>query len=405
MFIKLAWKNIWRNKKRTAIVSTSVFFGVILASVSRSGQIGSFDYMIHSIAKIHLGFLQVQDSSYWENRSLDNSYILSQTKLDSIASLKYVTALSPRIDAYALVSKDSIAQVALINGVNPEDENKVTQLKNRLVKGQYLEKSDSGALVGSGIIKKLELQIGDSLLVYGVGYHGQTAAALLPIQGILDFPIKKMNKSMIYISLDNARHIFSMPDRMTSLPIMIDEIYHINPIVAMLKPLLSPELTVLTWEELMPEIKQMISMKTGSSYIMIGILYMVIAFGLFGVIMMMALEREKEWGILNALGMKKIHMIIVSGFESIFITILGTIAGITGAFPIAWYLHRNPIRVTNEEIAKSWEQLGLEPVYTFSDNPEIFLYQALIVFIIALVCLSYPILFLGRLDIINAMKK
>ncbi len=405
MFLKLAWKNIWRNKKRTAIVMTSIFFGVILASISRSGQIGSFDYMIHSIAKMHLGFLQVQDESYWENRSLDNSFVFEDTKLDSLASLKHITSISPRIDAYALVSKDSLTQVSLIYGINPENEDRVTHLKNRIIAGNYLNVADKGALVGSGIMEKLKLQIGDSLLIFGVGYHGQTAAALLPIRGIVKFPVKKMNKSVIYISMDNARHIFSMPSRMTSLVIMIDEIYNLNPTVAAIKPLLSNGQTVLTWEELMPEIKQMISMKTGSSFIMIGILYMVIGFGLFGVIMMMTMEREKEWGILNTLGMKKIHMIIVSGYESILIAILGTIIGIAGAYPIAWYLHRNPIRVVNKEIAKSWEQLGLEPVYTFSDNPEVFLYQALIVFIMALVCLGYPVLFLGRLDIVKAMRK
>ena len=131
---------------------------------------------------------------------------------------------------------------------------------------------------------------------------------------------------------------------------------------------------------------------------------MVIGFGIFGVIMMMTMEREKEYGILNGLGMGKYKMAAVSIAENFFIVLIGVATGLACAFFILSFLAANPIPLTGN-IAKSWEQMGVEAIMTFSKNPAIFIYQAVIVFIIASVCSLYPLLFLSRLKIVDALKK
>lgn len=404
MLFKLAWKNIWRNKKRTLIVAGSVFFAVILACTWRSGQIGSFDYMIHSIAKMHLGFLQIQHRDYQENRSLDDSFIMDEKKLADLGQLPHITSLSPRIESFALISKDTLTKVAQIIGIDPEAENMLSNLSAKMQDGIYLDNKSKGALIGSSLARNLKLNLGDTLFIYGMGFHGQTAATLLPIQGILHFSIENLNRQMVYINQAEAAQLFSMDNRFTSVAVMIDKLVNLEMVSESISKQLSTEQVVKTWDELMPEIKQTITIKTSSNYILIAILYIVIAFGIFGVIMMMTVEREKEFGVLHALGMKKRKMIFTTILESLFIASLGAIAGILGALPIILTLAANPIRITGE-LAKSWDQMGIEPIMTFSAAPGIFLYQALIVFIITMICVIYPALFLSKLDIVKALKK
>lgn len=160
----------------------------------------------------------------------------------------------------------------------------------------------------------------------------------------------------------------------------------------------------MSWDEMIPEMKQTIAFDNASGLIMLGILYMVIGFGVFGVIMMMTAEREKEFGILNSVGMQKKRLMLVSFLESIMVAMLGLIAGLLGSWPITWYLSHNPIPISGNSAA-TYEQLGIEPIMSFSNQPDIFAAQALLVFVIALVCALYPLFFIHNMKPVNALRK
>ncbi|MCB0282171.1 MAG: ABC transporter permease [Calditrichaeota bacterium] len=404
MYFKLAWKNIWRNKKRTVIVSASVFFAVILACVMRSAQLGSYSYMIDSAAKMQTGYLQIQGEKFWENRSLDESIQLTSGFQDSLQKINHITSLTPRLEAFALLSKDSITKVSPVIGIDPQKEHNMTELDKKLVSGQYLQSGDQGIIIASGLAKRLKAVLGDSIVLYGSGFHGQIAAAELKITGIVELPLPQMNEAMAFIDLPNAQYIYAAPGRITSLSIMIDNIRNLETVNDAVHGMLTNKLTVMTWDEMMPDLVQSIEMDNASGLIMIGILYMVIAFGVFGTIMMMTAEREKEFGILNSIGMKKQRMIFVSLIESVMISLIGVVFGVLGSIPITAYLKANPI-VLSGDSAAAWESLGIEPIMTFSVNPDIYFWQSIIVFVIALFCALYPLLFIGHLKPIQAMRR
>jgi ABC-type lipoprotein release transport system permease subunit len=404
MFLKLAWKNIWRNKKRTIIVSASVFFAVILAVVMRSAQLGSYAYMIESSAKMQTGYLQIQGKGFWENRSLDKSIILKDAFVDSISAIKGITSLTPRLETYALLSNDSTTKVSAIIGINPKKEHIMTGLRDKLIKGSFLTTGSKGLLLAAGLAKRLKAALGDTLVLYGSGYHGQIAAALLPVEGILELPLPQLNNGIAFISISNAQFIYSAPGRITSLSIMLSNIKALDNVQSTINARLDNKLTLMSWDEMMPELLQSIEMDNASGLIMISILYMVIAFGVFGTIMMMTAEREKEFGILNSVGMKKTKMMIVSTIEGIMISFIGVIIGVILSIPITMYFKQNPIWLTGES-AKAWVSLGIEPIMPFSTDPDIYFWQSMVVFFIALICIIYPLLFIGRLEPVTALRK
>jgi len=397
MYLSLSWRNIWRNKKRTIIVAASVFFAVILAAIMRSSQIGSYTYMIHSSAKLFTGYLQIQGTDYWEKRSLDESIELNPDMYQMLESIEYVTSFTSRVEAFALISHDSITKVSQVLGIDPEMENNMTDIEDRLIRGEYLSPDSDQLLVGSGLADMLGADIGDSLVVYGQGYHGQIAAAILPISGILKLPFKAMDNAMVMMAISRAQEVFSCPGRVTSIPVMIDNNLHIDDVLEGIKSNLSPGQVVMSWEEMMPELLQNIEVDNVSGIIMLAILYVVIAFGVFGTVMMMVSERSRELAILISVGMRKRRLVVVMAIETFLISFLGVILGIVGSIPIIAYLLHNPIKLTGEA-AELWEQLSIEPILTFSAQPSIFISQALVVFLIALVTMVYPILYIRRMD-------
>jgi len=278
----------------------------------------------------------------------------------------------------------------------------MTGLRSRIVAGEYLTRDAGGLLIGQGLAEVLNAGVGDSLVLYGQGYHGQIAAARLPISGILKLPFPSMNNSLVYLSLPNAQNVFSAYGRITSLAIMVDNIRHLTAVENMIAAQLKNKYTIMTWDEMMPDLVQNIELDNASGIIMLIILYIVIAFGVFGTVMMMTSERVKEFGILISVGMKKLKLIWVTTIETIFISFLGVVFGFLGSIPLIYYLHYNPIYFTGEA-AKAYETLGIEPIMNFSTDPGIFFSQSLVVLIIALTTALYPLFFVSRLKPVKAI--
>jgi len=404
MYFSLSWRNIWRNKKRTIIVAASVFFAVILSAIMRSAQLGSYSYMIHSSAKLFTGYLQVQGAGYWENRSLDRSIKIEKNQMQQIENIPNVTKIAARLEAFALVSYDSDTKVSAVIGVEPELENKMTGLKSKLVEGDYLNQDSQGLLIAEGLAEILNANIGDSLIILGQGYHGQTAAANLPIIGKVKLPFESMNNAMVFLALPKAQEVFSCDDRITSLPVLIDNINHLDAVHSSVREIIGENYNIMMWNEMMPDLEQNIEVDNASGIIMMGILYIVIGFGVFGTVMMMVSERAKEFGILVSVGMRKSKLIMVTAIETILVSFLGALAGIFGAIPFVLYLRYNPIDLAGGEAAKLYDQLGIEPILNFSAEPIVFTSQAVVVFLIALVTIIYPILYIRQMQPVEVLR-
>ncbi len=403
MLVKLAWKNVWRNKKRTLIVAASVMFAVVLAIMMRSAQLGSYSYMIDSATHLQTGYLQVQHKDYRENRSLEKSYVPPAGLRDSLGRMPGVSAVAPRLETFALMSHDSITRAVGIQGIDPAGEDAMTGISKWLVKGRFLEQGDGSILMAAGLARKLNVSVGDSVVLYGMGYHGQTAAAVLHVCGVLELPLPQLNNSAVLMSLSRVQYIYMAPERVTALVMMLDHPDEMPRIKARLENHIPSPLVVLDWQEMMPELKQYIQIDNASGLIMLAILYMVIAFGVFGTVMMMTAEREREFGILNALGMKKARLMIVSVVESVMVSFIGALAGLAMGIPLAFYYVNHPIRLSGD-LAAAYETLGIEPVMSFSAQPDMFGAQALVVFVIAVFCALYPLFFIRRMQASAAIR-
>jgi ABC-type lipoprotein release transport system permease subunit len=366
-----------------------VFFAVLLALVMRSMQEGSYDYMIDASVSMYTGYIQVHKDEYWDKRSIDKSMEVSEEVVKDLKAIENVTLITPRLESFSLISHETATKVASIIGIEPEQENRMTNLKEKLIKGNYLTEKSNGILLAEGLAELLKVDVGDSVVIYGQGFHGVTAADRVPIEGIVKFKLPDLNKMM---------------DRITTLSIMINHIDNQQIVYDKVTDMFDENYEVMSWAEMMPELVQSIEIDNAGGIIMLGILYVIIGFGIFGTVMMMTAERTKEFGILISIGMKKGRLAFISFLESLFLTFIGVAAGVIISIPLLYYFYKNPIELTGE-MAEMILSYGLEPILPFRFAPNIFIDQFLTVFVIAIISVSYPLLYIRRLKPVEAMRK
>lgn len=403
LFIKLAWRNIWRNKRRTILAASSIFFAIVLAIFTRSMQYGTYDYMIDSAVRMYTGYLQIHGKNYWEERSLEKSIEVNEEIIKRIESIKFVEIAVPRLENFLLVSSREITKAANIICIDPEKENRMTRLNKKIISGRYLNKYDEGLLISEGLAKMLQVKTGDSVVLYGQGIYGITVATICPIVGIIKFELPDLNNSFIYIPLLYGQKLFSMENRITTISIMINNPKNINYVLSDVKKIVNQNYDILTWEEMMPELVQGIQLDSAGGLIMLFILYLVIAFGIFGTVMMMTAERTKEFGVLLAVGVNKIKLISITTIETILISLIGAISGIFVSIPLVLYFKNNPIRFTGE-LAEISLKFGVEPIIPLSSDYSIFIAQTFVVLTIALLSSLYPINYIRKLKPVEAMR-
>lgn len=409
-YVILAWRNLWRNKRRTLIAASSVLFAVLLSLLMRSMQRGYYDYMIDASVRMYTGYIQVHGKEYWEKRSLEESMTIDESRINEISKIEGVSHLAKRLETFSLLSYGKITKVAQVVGIDPESEDQLTNLKSKVIEGSYLNDSSKGILLAQGLAELLNAQVGDTVVIYGQGYHGVTAAELIKVEGIIKFTLPEQNKSFSYLTLSQAQWVFSAPKRLTSLSIMIDSPKRLEEVNSRVKEIFgitdgmsNEEYEVMTWEELSPELVQSIQIDNAQGIIMLGILYLVIAFGIFGTIMMMTAERVKEFGILISVGMKKWKLYVVTAMETFFISFIGVLAGGIISLPILIYFVNNPIPLTGEyaEAILAW---GFEPILPFAIYPGMFFAQMWTVLAIALLSAFYPMNFIRKLKPVEAVR-
>ncbi len=402
-YFKLAWRNLWRSKRRTLITVASIFFGVFFVVMMSSLQRGSFENMVENMVRFYSGYIQIQQDGFQENKSLNQSMVYDDNLDNLLKNTTGVTNFTHRIESFALASTGEKSYGAMVFGILPDSENEISGISKRVIEGQYLAPGSKGIMIGKGLAANLDIGLNDTLILLGQGYHGVTAAGKYQVTALLDFPIQDMNNKFVYLDIETCRYLYDLPERATSVVIMVDNPYTVDAVIASLKPKVANDLRVLSWKEIQEELDNLISGKLASGKIIKGILFMVIGFGIWGTIIMLMAERKRELGIMIAVGVRKIRLIWIVAIESFFIGLLGVISGSVISFPLVYYLFNNPIYVSGQ-VAETYKQMGFEPVIKFGLYPDIFINPALTVFILFGLITIYPIWFIYKLKTVEALR-
>ena len=379
---------------------SAVLFAVLFASTIQSFQKGTWDHMVDNIVRYYLGYAQIHKNGFWDDQTLDNSF----DPTDIPDSLFQSMELAPRLESFALASSGEITRGVLVIGIDPEKENAMTGLKNRLTHGDYLTDNDHSVLMAEGLADLLNLHVGDTLILVSQGYQGQNAAAAYPIKSLAKFGAPDLNKQLVFMPLELSRTFYGTGERLTSLAVNLPGRDELPAALATIKRQLpKDEFEVLDFKKLMPELIQAQELDTAGSMLILWVLYLLIAFGLFGTVLMMTRERTYEFGVLTAIGTKKKTLAGMLWAEAMMIGIVGAVLGILLSIPIVYYLNTNPI-VLSGDMGAAYEKFGMEPLMKTTFEGVIFLRQAFVIFIISSFLTIYPLWYIWRLKPVSAMR-
>lgn len=365
---------------------------------------GIYARMIDSMVGTYTGYVQIHAPDYWADKSIDDSMVITDSLAQVVLETKGVTGYVPRIENFALAASGEITKGSMVVGIDIELEKSYSALHERLSDGDYLAEGDQSVMVGAGLADYLKLGVNDTIVLLGAGYHGVSAAGKYPIKGIVKFGSPALSKQLVILPLAEAQWFYGAENLVTNMVVLVDDPENSKRIDKTLGQAL-PNYEVMHWEEMSPEIKNLIETDRVEGYVFMFILYMVISFGIFGTMLMMMAERMHEFGVLIAVGMKRINLAIMVWTETVMISLMGAFLGMIGAFPVCAYFYYSPIEFAKgEDMAKMYEEYGMEAVLQASIEPGVFIQQAAVVAIMATVIAVYPFIQILRLKAINAMS-
>ena len=406
--VKMAWRNIWRNPRRTILTICAIAFASLLLVFMLSFQFGSYETMINTSVKIQTGHLQVQAEDYQDKKSI-RLVVPDPEKiariLDKIPEIETYTF---RGQAFALISSENRTYGAAVTGIDPEKEATVSRLKALIRQGSFLSNDDAGqALVGKLLAKNLRVQPGDELTVIGQGRDGSVAATVVTVKGIFSSGIDEFDRASIHIPLKLFQEVFSMRGAIHEVVVIGKSLSDVKTIKARITERLSGlntkrPLKVLDWNDLMPGLRQSIEMDLVSGLIFYLLLIFVVAFSILNTFLMAIFERTREFGVLMAIGTTPMRLTKVLLIESMSMTFVGIVTGIIIGSLITLYFQAYGIDFSGA--SELLNQFGI----TGRMYPKLSLLSAtsgpMAVFLITFFAALYPALKVKKMHPVEAMR-
>jgi len=408
--IKLAWRNLWRNKRRTLITISSICFGLVLAIVFIGLGDGTYGTMIDSAARLGSGHVTLENPGY-------RKALLTRLTLQSIdeavkrfEGIKEIEGWAPRILGQAMLSTSYGSVGAAFIGVNPEQEKETTLFIDKIIEGTYLQDSEGrGALIGKKMAERLKVSIGSKMVITANNLNGEIAGELLRVVGIFKTGSKMIDGYIFQIPLNRARKLLGMSqEEVTQLAIFIENQRDTDRVIEKLKKNLSglEKVAVLSWREIMPELASYVDLDGASNYILQIIIFTIIAAGILNTILMSVLERQFEFGVLLSLGMKPLNLLFLVLAESTLLGLLGVTVGTALGLACNQYFTVKGFDMTlftRENIDISG--IALDPVLHSDLYPDHLIIITVLVFLITIAVGIYPAVKAARSVPIEVLKK
>ena len=330
LYLRLAWRNIWRHSRRTVIIVLAMGLSLALMMFYDGLMDGFNNAIAQNAVRVLGGNVQVHAQGYCEK--VDSNPLLpladDSAVVQAALSQPDVIAASRRIQTGGLVSNREGAFPLNIIGIEPEAEAPVSLIAEHIVDGRYLEALDEDSiLVGKGLAEALSIGVGDRITMVGSDIHKQNRQRTMTVIGVYDIGLPSFEKGLVYISLIEAQSLFGLRDQSTEVQITLDGIGPEAAVVAALTPIL-PGYEVESWEKNYPELGNAVNQKSAVMDIFSVIIVVIAGIGILNLLMMAIYERTREIGLLGAMGLKPREIAATFILEGALIGVVGVIAGI-----------------------------------------------------------------------------
>ena len=411
---RLAWRNLWRNPRRTLIAMAAIGFGYVMLLFVACLMAGLRQQMIESGTGLVLSDIEVHAPAYYPNRSIHQT--LGEREETNVSALlaaitadRRVYAATPRVYGYGLVSAAHQSAGAEILGVVPDQEQKVTALQTRIVKGSYLtDQMPKGIVVGDKFATTIGVGIGSEIILLAQAADGSMGNDLYTIMGIFHTGLDTVDGGLVLMSLTSLQELLRLPPvRIHEVGIKVHDITESTTAAAALAVQLNKSLPVRVraWPELVPELADYVQFNRSVTFILFFIFFLLAVIGIVNTMLMAVIERTRELGMLMAVGMRPVQVVGLILAEAAGLAAASLVLGGAIGAPVLWYL-----QVYGMDLGSAIEEFSLAGVVLgrhWYGRQDFFAYSqaALGLAVTALVSALYPALRAARFRPTEALRK
>ncbi len=403
LFLRIAWRNITRNKFRSFITIAAIALGFASLVFIRAFVDGSHHQMIENYTDLLSGHIQLHTQGFTENPSLLKT-ISDPARLDSLLSQNpAITASAKRVKEYVLLSSAENSTSALILGIDQKNEPKVTKLHKRISAGTFLSEN-TDIVIGKGIAKLLQIGLKDKIVLVSQGFDGSLVSAVYRVSGILDTGAEEIDKGIALITLSAAQELFVLENRVSEIVLKVNSVENAARIAQGLSQQIDPGFfEVISWEKISPIIVQWVEFDVAFINLILGIVLVVVAAGILNTLLMGILERTREFGIMLALGTKRSYIVRIVTLESLLLGVIGIILGYLLGVSFSFYFSVHGINLASFATALNNYYTG-SIIYTRISGNSLVVY-GVTVLVTSIIVSAYPAWRAANLKPVEALYK
>jgi ABC-type lipoprotein release transport system permease subunit len=340
MIVRLAWRSLWRYRRRTSITVSAIAVGTALAVFFVTMADGMYKKLIDEAVRMGAGYVTVEHPDYSRDLSIGLVVTGISSVIDEARRIPGVTGIKVLIQGQAVISTAGGSAGVGIFGIDPETERTVSPLADRIVDGRYLEGADErGVIVGASLAERLKLRPGKKLVLTTNDANGELVNEMLRVTGIFRMGMEEADGFLVQVPLDTARRIFGIgPDAATRVGLVLASPRDQSRVLEDLRRRLAgTEAAVLPWQAVMPDLAGFMAVDKGFNYVFQMIIMVIIGFTILNTILMSVLERTREFATLMAIGTSPLRLRLQVAVESLFLGATGTVLGLLLGGALSWY--------------------------------------------------------------------
>jgi putative ABC transport system permease protein len=327
--LRIAFRNIFRQKRRTILTILTMIVGFTLAAVSIGWSDGTYSYIINMFTRNRIGHVQIHHEGYLDEPSLYKTIDDYESVASICEKVKGVETWSPRVESAGLASVGEKSSGVQIMGIDPEREAKATSFDKKIISGNSLSAEPSHeAVIGKGLAEILEADVGSEIVIISQGADGSIANDLYNIVGIADSGDDVSDRSSCYLHIQDAQSFLVLEGRIHEIVLILSDLGEVNRVIETLKKALQGrKLEVTPWQEVARSFYQAMRADQQGMWIMIFVVVLIVAVGVLNTVLMSVLERTREYGLLKAIGTRPNQLFRLVLYESFIIATASVVVG------------------------------------------------------------------------------
>ena len=338
MLFRMAWRNIWRNPRRTAVVLSAISIGIAGCVVAMAINLGMVAGMVDTAIRGGLAHLQVHSAGWDDNpeleiRLMDGGAAVAKA-LDDIPEIEY---WAPRLRAEGLVASPRASVGVAIAGVDPLREAGVSIAMDSISSGDWLGEPRR-VVLGYKLGRRLDADVGSKIVISVQDLGGELTGQAFRIAGLIRAGSRELDDGVVFMRLEDAQTLVGMGEAISEIAIVTSDRGRVDQIQKKLQAALGAGPEVRTWEQLEPLLVYMIDSFDSMAWIIYAAVFIAMAFGIANVLLMAVFERTREIGMMRAVGMSRARVVGMVVLESSFVTLLGLLLGVVLAVIGIWLI-------------------------------------------------------------------